>query len=343
MKKYIFCLLLCLVLVRASYGMDMEEHGAEAHEHHMAGGMEATGHMMSNPAFGGEIFQAQPDGMWMVNYRFSHTSMKGLLSGTKDAPLDNFNWGNYMMAPLSMSMDMHMVMVMYGITDRFTLMGMSGFQANKMEMQMGFVSHPPVRTSGLGDTVLTGVYKLSDFLTGGLGVSIPTGSINHEISMMDIIVRAPYDMQLGSGTYDLKPSLTYSVDSDDENWNWGAQAGYTYHMGKNSNDYSLGDNVSVTSWLLRVFGPVNSSLRLAFNDTGRIKGQDAELAHIIVFSPDNDTRNYGGRRIDGLIGAGYSKGPVSLGIEGGVPIYQNLNGIQLKTTAIVNFGIQVMF
>ena len=59
--------------------------------------------------------------------------------------------------------------------------------------------------------------------------------------------------------------------------------------------------------------------------------------------PDADPDNYGGQRLDGLIGISLLKGPVSIGIEGGRPIYQDLNGLQLKTEWFTNVGIQIMF
>jgi hypothetical protein len=36
-------------------------------------------------------------------------------------------------------------------------------------------------------------------------------------------------------------------------------------------------------------------------------------------------------------------GPVSIGVEGGIPLYQNLNGLQLKNDWYLTAGIQVMF
>ncbi len=162
--------------------------------------------------------------------------------------------------------------------------------------------------------------------------------------------RPPYDMQLGSGTFDLKPALTYNGLSDDGKWNWGAQGQYTWHTAKNANDWSYGDNLKVTSWLQRVFGPFTCWGRLAFNSTGRIRGMDPtieELNHptrgMGASMPDADPNNYGGQRLDGLIGVSYTKGPFSLGVEGGIPFYQYLNGLQLKTDWMINAAAQVMF
>jgi hypothetical protein len=39
----------------------------------------------------------------------------------------------------------------------------------------------------------------------------------------------------------------------------------------------------------------------------------------------------------------YWKGPFGFGIEGGKPVYQNLNGLQLKTDWILSGSFQAMF
>jgi hypothetical protein len=155
-------------------------------------------------------------------------------------------------------------------------------------------------------------------------------------------------MQLGSGTVDLKPALTYNDISGDANWNWGGQASYLYHIGENGNGYSLGDNVKLTSWLQRALGPVTSWFRLTYNNTDRISGRDPEIQKLLdpvmgAPTPDADPRNYGGQRLDGFVGLSFSRGAFSIGAEGGVPFYQNLNGLQLQNDWYLNGGVQVMF
>ena len=39
----------------------------------------------------------------------------------------------------------------------------------------------------------------------------------------------------------------------------------------------------------------------------------------------------------------YAYGPVSVGLEGGIPLYQYLNGLQLKTNWLLNAAFQVMY
>ena len=107
-----------------------------------------------------------------------------------------------------MTMDMYMPMVMYGITDRLTVMVMGNYQVNKMKMlmdmgpMMGISEDSPMRTAGIGDTELRGMYKINEYLVGSLGISLPPGA-SRRIRHYGHDFSRPYDMQLGSGTYDL--------------------------------------------------------------------------------------------------------------------------------------------
>lgn len=336
----------------------------EGHSHHSHAGQMDMGpgaNMIFNPGFGDDIYHTHPAGMWMVTYKYMHMNMSGLRDGTSDVDSGSVGFKrpakySYMMIPTDMTMDMHMAMLMYGITDRLTIMAMANYLVNSMDMLMDMgpmkpiTKEDPMKTSGFGDTEFRGIYKINNYLTGSLGVSLPTGSITESVTMMKKEYRAPYGMQLGSGTYDLKPALTYSGLSDDAKWNWGAQAMYTWHTADNKNDWSYGDSLKLTGWLQRAFGPASSWLRLAFSNAGRIEGQDPEIDKLIhpvkgmgAPTPDADPGNYGGQRLDGLIGVSFSKGAWSIGVEAGLPLYQNLNGLQLKTTWTLNAGVQVMF
>ncbi len=329
--------------------------------HDMSSHMGPGAQMQFNPAFGEDIYHTHPAGMWMVNYKFMHMDMRGLQDGTKNVSVDQVipmmgtKYG-FMMTPTSMTMDMHMVMAMYGVTDRLTLMGMATYVANEMEMLMnmgmgkGNTIEPPMNTNGIGDTEVRAIYKITDYLVASLGLSIPTGDIKQEFGTMGRTYRAPYDMQLGSGTFDLKPALTYSDLSSDALWNWGAQVSYTNHIGKNDSGYSLGDTIKATTWLQRALGPAATWARLAFSNTGHINGRDPEIQILLnpnpmigASTPDADPNNYGGQRLDALVGVSFAKGPFSFGVEGGLPVYQNLNGLQLATGWFLTTGFQAMF
>ncbi|MEJ2689963.1 MAG: nitrous oxide reductase accessory protein NosL, partial [Deltaproteobacteria bacterium] len=276
--------------------------GMAPHQHGPAGQMEF------NPAFGEDIYHTHPPGMWMLNYKFMRMSMDGLRDGTSDVPTSSVGnnrglpYDDYMVIPTSMTMDMHMFMVMYGITDRLTVMGMLNYLENKMDMLMdmspkkmqngmlvdrdpsdsGITQMPTMCTRGLGDTELRAMYRFNETMISSLGLSLPTGDIDQTyVGMRNSVHRAPYDMQLGSGTFDLKPALTLNYLSDDSMWNWGGQVMATIRLGHNDNGYSLGNSLKLNAWLQRVLGPTTVWTRLSFSDTGRINGHDDEIQKLI--------------------------------------------------------------
>ena len=327
---------------------------------------EASGsQMIFNPAFGDDIYHTHPAGGGMVSYKYMHMAMDGLRAGTSRVGRNEVGFMRdkqyeYMMIPTSMDMDMHMLMAMYGVTDRFTVMAMGSYLVNDMDMlmdmgpMMPIMREPTMHTDGWGDTELRGIYQISDDFNGSLGLSLPTGDIEQSSKMMRWEFRDPYDMQLGSGSFDLKPALTYSHLSDDKLWNWGAQAMYTWHTADNQNDYRLGDSVKLDTWLQRALGPASTWLRFGYSDTDRIHGRDPEIQKLLFHSdpmmpmkwaptPDADPANYGGQRFDGALGVSFKVGPGSIGVEGGVPLYQDLNGLQLETDWFLTVGAQIMF
>lgn len=329
---------------------------------HDTDNMEGATHAL-NPGFGPDIYHTHTAGMWMFGYKFMHMSMDGLMDGDSGVALDEAGFmrdkrHEYMMIPTGMTMDMRMMMVMYGLTDRMTLMAGTAYRENRMRMMMdmgpgmgtdmGKVREDPMETSGLGDTELRGIYKVSRHLTASLGLSLPTGSIEEKVTIMGMLVRAPYDMQLGSGTLDVIPAVTYSDLSKDGKWNWGAQAGYTWHAGKNSNGWSYGDTLKVDSWVERALGPASSWLRLAYSNSGEIRGEDEQISGLLdpvtgAPTPDADTSNYGGQSLNAALGIGYRMGAFSLGLEGGLPLYQYMEGLQLKNDWFLSIGVQAMF
>lgn len=61
------------------------------------------------------------------------------------------------------------------------------------------------------------------------GLSLPTGSIDkQDATPMGPNSKLPYPVQLGSGTYDLLPGLTYN--GQDRDLSWGAQSSQRNHL-----------------------------------------------------------------------------------------------------------------
>ena len=269
-----------------------------------------------------------------------------------------------------MTMDLFKFMGSYGITDQLTLMGIINYQANGLQQMpqdretTSIWSASPVNTSGLGDTELDAIYKIHDSklgkVTGTLGLSIPTGSTTQDSTGGDGYgYRAPYNMQLGSGTVDVKPALTYNWISDNALWNLGGQASGIVHTGTN-HGWAYGNSVNLSTWGQRAFGPATTWVRLKYTDTAQIRGRDNQVllqqrdndaddyrtndAEVYPTSaPNADPRNYGGQILNAFVGASYKYNAFSFGLEGGVPAYQNLNGLQLKNSWQITSGFQAMF
>jgi len=87
---------------------------------------------------------------WMIEYKFMRMEMDGLLEGsnkvsTEDVSGTQMQMGmgmvrlpgkGYMMAPTKMTMDMHMLMGMYGFSQNFSMMFMGQYLDNDMDMEM---------------------------------------------------------------------------------------------------------------------------------------------------------------------------------------------------------------
>jgi hypothetical protein len=364
-----------------------------------------------NPVIGGsdDMFHVHPEGMWMFNTRWMHSEKNGLQDGhtavspgmvgpavLPGSPYPTSRYP-YMMIPTRMTMDMFMFMGMYGVTDRFTVMGMVNYQSMNSPMLMDMGNMPtmnmsdmggmggmsgmngmggmggmnmppphyhlvsavaPMVTAGLGDTQLYGIYKIYadpqlGVVTGTVGLNLPTGSTVQTIDMMGVRYRAPYDMQLGSGTVDFKPALTYNWVSQDALWNLGAQASGTIHSGT-SHGWAYGNSFKLSAWAQRAFGPMTTWVRTTYTDTAHIRGQDVLISCLniacdpakpmqVAITPDANPLNYGGQVWNALAGVAYQYNNFSLGVEAGLPVYQNLYGLQMRNSWQLTTGVQAMF
>lgn len=288
----------------------------------------------------------------MASYRYMFMSMQRNYDGDSRisdtaARISN---GGYMMAPTDMDMQMHMLGVMYAPTDKLTLMLMAHHLENDMSMVNMMGTTSKMHTSGWGDVTLTANYSL--FADGdssahiGLGLSVPTGSIDEA---MPSGAHMAYPMQLGSGTWDLKPSITWLKHNT--HWAFGTQASATIRLGENDNGYSLGDSLTVTSWVSRKLNSWSSvSFRLTASTWGDVDGMDDKTALIpmgpLAGNPMSSTADpdaHGGSRINAALGLNLwsSEHGARFGIEAGAPIYQNLNGPQLGSEWFLTLGLQV--
>jgi hypothetical protein len=293
-------------------------------------------------------------GEWMFSYRYMRMEMDGNLDGTqskssKDITGTMMQPGPYMVAPLKMSMEMHMLGTMYAPNDELTMMVMVPVLKKDMDHVTRMGQEFSTSSSGLGDvsiSALLSVFQSSDKrhrLHLNLGVSLPTGSIDERDDTPAMAnAKMPYAMQLGSGTFDVLPGLTYQAYS--AQYNWGTQVLATLRSGENDENYRLGNRYEVSGWIARNWSPsLSSSVRLKHSSWADIHGADADLNPKMV--PTADTRAQGGERSDLLLGVNYlfTAGSLKnnrLALEYGVPIYQELDGPQMESQSTVTVGWQ---
>ncbi len=292
-------------------------------------------------------------GEYMLSYRYDFMRMKGnMKNGEKISPAD-VAASDYEMSPLKMDMRMHMVGAMYGVTDKLSLMAMGSFMTNSMRMvhnmhgMQGEVTDQKV--SGFGDTTLSamyGMHKDSDSHSlFNLGVSIPTGSIKKNEGSS----RAAYAMQLGSGSYELQPGLSYTGFKD--SYSFGGQVNGQFRLNDNNSGYRFGDTYNATAWTAKKLNESFSvSSRLNYIITEKMKGSYSGLNTMgaLMMSPMNNAQYTGGRRLDFLLGANFvvPSGALKghrLAVEGGVPLYQKVNGIQMRNAYNITVGWQKSF
>ena len=146
-------------------------------------------------------------------------------------------------------------------------------------------------------------------------------------------------MQLGSGTFDATLGLTYKGNT--ESWSWGIQQLNTFRTGKNSEGYRFGNLHELNSWLAyNISNSFSTSIRLSGSTLGKIKGEDADLNPMMVTTADKN--NYGGEKVISALGINFLplNSKLLIGIEAGIPLYQNYNGIFMDEEFVINTAIK---
>ncbi|WP_404356784.1 DUF3570 domain-containing protein [Methylotuvimicrobium sp. KM1] len=347
---------------------DHHHHDMTEHEPLMPAGLMCVGGHMLNQ-----------EGDFMVGYVYQYLRETGNMlnrtSKASDAAMVN---NGYRTIPTFHDMHMHMIDLMYAPTDWFNIMVMPMFMDMNMDLRplsgldLGANTgadhlHGGHQTGGIGDTLMFGMFKLfkhrGHHINLGLGFSAPTGDVDKRLNRQHgqdggLI---HYQMQLGSGTWDFLPSLTYLGQYD--KFSWGAQANATVRMqNRNDSGYRLGNmfqasawgSYSFLSWLsgsVRGVYTVEGSIKGRFNplsgqcpdwETARATNEPADLNNPVAcdnVNPFGSTldhpQNYGGRFWDvgfglNVVVPGGEFSGNHLSVEWLQPVHEDVNGFQLE-------------
>jgi hypothetical protein len=213
------------------------------------------------------------------------------------------------------------------------------------------------RSDGIGDISATALIDLwkgdGHKVHANLGLSFLTGSISEQDKLPTSggsTVRIPYPMQLGSGSYEFLPGVTYNGHANA--WSWGARARGTIRLNDNHATYRLGNEYALTGWgALELARWVSVSFRTEWTHNMNIEGRDKSSSldpNAPPTVPTKDPGRQAAMRLDLLGGVNFMlpSGPllgVRLALEAGLPIYERLDGPALETDWIMAAGLQYAF
>ncbi len=274
--------------------------------------------------------------------------------------LGNPATGKFAAVPDEMRMYMTMFGAAYSFTDDFALMIMGNYVRNEMDMKFntlltnnsgrdGFTMF----SDGFGDTKLLGklrMYKDDNLapkmqFSAIFGMSLPTGETDKEFTENPVAGQngtiLPFRMQTSSGTVDPIMGFTFQMIRDP--WWMGANIMYEGHWYDNARGYHQGQELWIDGYIMRqvhqrlvLQAQLNYKHEGRYSDEpyeGRVKGHGHTM-----FNPNNpftsplfDPENYGGEKLS--LSFGFQVQPFNMHVIevlATLPIYQNLNGPQLR-------------
>lgn len=310
------------------------------------------------------------DRQFHFNFNYIYVRFDGYLNGTQELSPQQILWSGpptprsndqYPVVPTTIEQQVYSFELSYDVSEKFSLSIYLPYihqSTEHISIVPGF-SDFTIVSDGLGD-IAAGLSWLayhgeSVSLLVGADLSFPTGSINEKGSTprsATMETQLPYTMQLGSGTVDFSPAIAFVGWSDA--WLWGVGADATIRLGENDRGYSLGNVYELQGWARYTASDwIQPSFRLTTIFWDKIHGEDTELLAPALPTnpypaPVTNPNAFGGTKLLALPGLrlSYPKGWLKgqyINIEGGVPIYQYLNGPQPKEEWRISASISLNF
>lgn len=286
-------------------------------------------------------------GEWMFEYKYMNMYMEDNRIGkttVPDAAAFGYDGTNVLATPTQMTMEMHMLHIMYGLTDSVTLYAMPIWNSLTMDhlRNTPFGPNPPLaglpfttHNSGFADLSLGALWQFHETACSqwvlDFGFSLPTGDIDRTTRIPTgglLPQELPYPMRLGSGTFNFRPAVTYKRFFC--RGSFGAQFQGNIPAGRNAEQYSVGEMFRLNAWYAHL---VQDWLAFSFRVEGMWKnnydGADPDLPQFIISTNRPDMR--GGEWLRFGYGAMLLlKGGNLINGEIVHPVYQYVDGIQLE-------------
>lgn len=283
----------------------------------------------------------------MFSYIYQHIYMDGIGNSEQKKTIKQV-LNNYMVTPLEMNMEMHMLHAMYSPSDNLTLMLMTQYMKMEMLHQTRMGNNFTTRSEGVADSKVIANYTFQQsewhnnsyrvFFTSML--ILPTGKINHKDQTPMGYTRLPYAMQLGGGSY--QTNLGIGIDYLLPKSSVGLLLTGQSALNTNKEKYKPSDRIEVNSWYQKSLNN-NSSVDITFNylKTSEITGQDSLLNPKVV--PTADPTNYGGQWLSSSIGYNYLfENNFKVSLQANTPLWQKLNGSQLRLKWSLQLNLEIL-
>lgn len=288
-------------------------------------------------------------GRYLLSYRYSYTSLDELRIGTDTISagraLDEFT---FLSAPFAGNVRSHELGVLYGLTDRLTLAARVPYLQKRLE-EVSATDFFVVESEGFGDVeagarfllVEEGPYRFHVHLD----LSAPTGSVKKTwptpLAAPDR-ARLPFQMQTGSGTWDLEPGMTLLAQNADASV--GGQLAGTIRLDDADPGFTLGNRFLARGWGAYAFTErISASLGLLWEVWDEVEGFDRETDP--TTDPAFDPQFQGGDRLEVPFGFNlYFPDGILAGhrllFEATVPVREDLDGPQLSRDWSIALGWQ---
>ena len=270
---------------------------------------------------------------WSLRYRYSQAKYCGYLEGSQSVTFSQV-LERFPVVPTVIRQEVHQLDLRKDLRKDLQLGLLVPFIRQSTDHIRRKGDPFNISSEGVGDVELLftkhSVAK-KHLLSSSLGLTLPTGSIDEKgTTPRGPGTQLPYTMQIGSGTFDFKPSLTYVTERN--GFRVGLQGLAVLRTGDNDRDYRLGDRYQLAGFgSYRVGRWLEPALKIRYIDWDNIKGADAVLNPDLA--PVANSRLYGGERVECVLGLSIYPGAevidnTSIDVQYATPMYESLTGPQ---------------
>ena len=298
-----------------------------------------------NPIIGGTASGVLQKYQMEVSTSFQSTSSDKFLAGTIDTSGMMYE---------NLSTNYFFLRSDYGVTNKLTLSLASGYFIDKSLTEIG--GENTKSTTGISDLIFLPRYNLLNLntknhrteLTLGIGAKIPVGSHTDSVHVYaDVWDLKPPTIQLSTGGVDKMFYSFFFREYKKQRFRVFTNTMYI-QRGYNSLNEKFGNYVSISAFAGKSYRNWSFTTQLKIEYIGQLQATPQKL--IALSEDDYDLISWqekqsstGSDKLFFVPQLGYSKNGITIFATTDIPLYQNLNGIQVASQKQFAIGINYRF